>query len=132
MKLKYSSDGIHWVLPKHFQVNCTTAVRLIMIRSAASKYILSLKTINGIYRRSRNYLEHEDPEMLVSLALGYMITKVTNLSGIGFMPTTMTRVILNFRNCVHRYITMKQCPMKDICWDILQFGKDRRIIFATV
>ncbi|MEB3372813.1 hypothetical protein SFC43_02705 [Bacteroides sp. CR5/BHMF/2] len=32
------------------------------------KYILSLKTINDIYRRSRNYLEHEDPEMLVSLA----------------------------------------------------------------
>ena len=36
------------------------------------KYVLSLKTINGKkYRRSRCFLAHEDPEMLVSLAQVY-------------------------------------------------------------
>ena len=67
MKLKYSSDGIHWSAPQALSGE-------LYDRCAAyydpfrGKYILSLKTINGIYRRSRNYLEHEDPEMLVSLA----------------------------------------------------------------
>lgn len=67
MKLKYSSDGIHWSVPQALSGE-------LYDRCAAyydpfrGKYVLSLKTINGIYRRSRNYLEHEDPEMLVSLA----------------------------------------------------------------
>lgn len=67
MKLKYSSDGIHWSMPKALSGE-------LYDRCSAyydpfrQKYILSLKTINGRYRRSRNYLEHEDPEMLVSLA----------------------------------------------------------------
>ncbi len=49
-------------------MNCTTAVLLITTRFAANMYSL-LKTINGKkYRRSRCFLAHEDPEMLVSLA----------------------------------------------------------------
>ena len=68
MKLKYSVDGIHWSAPKALSGE-------LYDRCAAyydpfrGKYVLSLKTINGEkYRRSRCYLEHEDPEMLVSLA----------------------------------------------------------------
>lgn len=67
MKLKYSSDGIHWSAPKALSGE-------LYDRCSAyydpfrRKYVLSLKTINGKYRRSRDYLEHEDPEMLVSLA----------------------------------------------------------------
>ena len=67
MNLKYSSDGIHWSEPKALSGE-------LYDRCAAyydpfrKKYVLSLKTINGVYRRSRNYLEHEEPEMLVSLA----------------------------------------------------------------
>lgn len=68
MMLKYSADGIHWSEPKALSGE-------LYDRCAAyydpfrEKYVLSLKTINGTkYRRSRSYLEHEDPEMLVSLA----------------------------------------------------------------
>ncbi|MDO4757558.1 MAG: hypothetical protein Q4A54_14520, partial [Parabacteroides sp.] len=68
MKLKYSSDGIHWSAPKALSGS-------LYDRCAAyydpfrKQYVLSLKTINGEkYRRSRSYLAHKDPEMLVSLA----------------------------------------------------------------
>lgn len=67
MKLKYSSDGIHWGAPQALsgELHDRCAAYYDPFRG---KYVLSLKTINGAYRRSRNYLEHEDPEMLVSLA----------------------------------------------------------------
>lgn len=67
MKLKYSSDGIHWS-------NTKAVSGELYDRCAAyydpfiKKYVLSLKTINGIYRRARCYLADEDPEMAVSLA----------------------------------------------------------------
>ena len=68
MQLKYSADGIHWSEPKALSGE-------LYDRCAAyydpfrGKYVLSLKTINGKkYRRSRCFLAHEDPEMLVSLA----------------------------------------------------------------
>lgn len=67
MKLKYSADGIHWTAPKALSGE-------LYDRCAAyydpfrGRYILSLKTIDGEYGRARNFLEHEDPEMLVSLA----------------------------------------------------------------
>lgn len=68
MKLKYSSDGIHWSAAKALSGE-------LYDRCAAyfdpfrRKYVLSLKTINGTkYRRARCFLSHEDPEMLVSLA----------------------------------------------------------------
>lgn len=67
MKLKYSADGIHWSRPMALSGE-------LYDRCAAyydpfrRNYVLSLKTMNGAYRRSRCYLAHEDPEMLVSLA----------------------------------------------------------------
>lgn len=67
MKLKYSSDGIHWSRPQALSGE-------LYDRCAAyydpfrQKYVLSLKTIDEKYGRARNYLAHEDPEMLVSLA----------------------------------------------------------------
>ena len=68
MQLKYSADGIHWSEPKALSGE-------LYDRCAAyydpfrGKYVLSLKTINGKkYCRSRCFLAHEDPEMLVSLA----------------------------------------------------------------
>ena len=67
MKLKYSADGIHWSGPQALSGE-------LYDRCAAyydpfrGKYVLSLKTIDPEYGRARNYLAHEDPEMLVSLA----------------------------------------------------------------
>lgn len=68
MKLKYSADGIHWSEPKALsgELYDRCAVYYDPFRK---KYVLSLKTINGKkYRRSRCFLAHENPEMLVSLA----------------------------------------------------------------
>ena len=67
MKLKYSADGIHWSGPQALSGE-------LYDRCAAyydpfrGKYVLSLKTMDPEYGRARNYLAHEDPEMLVSLA----------------------------------------------------------------
>ena len=67
MLLKYSADGIHWSPPKALSGE-------LYDRCAAyydpfrKQYVLSLKTMNGKYRRSRSYLAHEDPAMAVSLA----------------------------------------------------------------
>lgn len=67
MKLKYSVDGIHWSTPKalsgELYDRCTA-----YYDPFRGKYVLSLKTKDGEYGRARNFLEHEDPEMLVSLA----------------------------------------------------------------
>ena len=66
MKLKYSTDGIHWG-------NTVALSGDIYDRCAAyydpfrGKYVLSLKTMTD-KGRSRNYLSGEDPELLVSLA----------------------------------------------------------------
>ena len=66
MKLKYSADGIHWSQP-------VAVSGELYDRCAAyydpfrQQYVLSLKTL-GEYRRSRNFLAHTDPELMVSLA----------------------------------------------------------------
>lgn len=66
MQLKYSSDGIHWsktvALSGEIYDRCG-----VYYDPFKKEYVLSLKTI-GKYRRSRNYLSHKDPELLVSLA----------------------------------------------------------------
>lgn len=67
MYLKYSSDGIHWSAPAassgELYDRCSA-----YFNPFTKKYVLSLKTLNGKYRRARNYLENTDPELLVSLA----------------------------------------------------------------
>lgn len=67
MKLKYSADGIHWgetiALSGELYDRCAA-----YYDPFRKKYVLSLKTINGIHRRSRCYLAGENPELLVSLA----------------------------------------------------------------
>lgn len=68
MKLKYSADGIHWGHPVALsgELYDRCAVYYDPFRK---NYVLSLKTINGpVYRRSRCYLAHRDPELMVSLA----------------------------------------------------------------
>lgn len=67
MHLKYSNDGIHWSSSK------ATSGELYDRCSAyfdpfKGSYILSLKTKDEIYGRSRNFISHVDPELLVSLA----------------------------------------------------------------
>lgn len=67
MRLKYSADGINWgktvALSGELYDRCAA-----YYDPFRKKYVLSLKTINGIHRRSRCYLAGEDPELLVSLA----------------------------------------------------------------
>lgn len=67
MRLKYSSDGIHWGKPVALsgEIYDRSAVYYDPFRQV---YVLSLKTLNGKFRRSRNYLANKDPELLVSLA----------------------------------------------------------------
>lgn len=67
MRLKYSADGIHWEKPVALsgEIYDRSGVYFDPFRGV---YVLSLKTLNGIYRRSRNYLAEKDPELLVSLA----------------------------------------------------------------
>lgn len=67
MYLKYSADGIHWgpTVASSGELYDRCAAYFDPFRQ---EYVLSLKTLNGMYRRSRNYLSHKDPELLVSLA----------------------------------------------------------------
>lgn len=65
--LKYSSDGIHWskgVAQSGDQHDRTTA----FYNPFTKKWALSMRGGTPVSSRSRFYLEHEDPEMLVSLA----------------------------------------------------------------
>lgn len=65
--LKYSADGIHWskgVAQSGDLGDRTTA----FYNPFTKKWVLSMRGSTNISRRSRFYLEHEDPEMLVSLA----------------------------------------------------------------
>lgn len=65
--LKYSSDGIHWS-------KGTAQSGDMYDRSSAfynpftQKWVLSMRYSTSVSSRSRSYLEHEDPEMAVSLA----------------------------------------------------------------
>ncbi len=64
--LKYSHDGIHWseVKASSGEIHDRTGFYYDPFRK---EYVLSLKTINGIYRRARNYIAGEDLELIVSL-----------------------------------------------------------------
>lgn len=65
--LKYSADGIHWskgVAQSGDLGDRTTAFYNPFTR----KWVLSMRGGTAVSRRSRFYMEHEDPEMLVSLA----------------------------------------------------------------
>ncbi len=65
--LRYSSDGIHWgagVAQSGDVSDRTTAFYNPLTR----KWVLSLRAATPVSNRSRYYAEHEDPEMLVSLA----------------------------------------------------------------
>lgn len=65
--LKYSSDGIHWsrgVAQSGDQGDRTTA----FYNPFTKKWVLSMRAGTPVSSRSRYYIEHSDPEMLVSLA----------------------------------------------------------------
>ena len=65
--LKYSADGIHWskgVAQSGDQGDRTTA----FYNPFTGKWALSMRAGTPVSSRSRYYIEHEDPEMLVSLA----------------------------------------------------------------
>lgn len=65
--LKYSSDGIHWTrgaAQSGDQGDRTTA----FYNPFTNKWALSMRFSTPVSSRSRGYIEHQDPEMLVSLA----------------------------------------------------------------
>ncbi len=65
--LKYSDDGIHWSkgsAQSGYVGDRTTA----FYNPFTDKWVISLRYGNKLSGRSRAYLEHEDPEMAVSLA----------------------------------------------------------------
>lgn len=67
MVLKYSGDGIHWSEPVAMSGNLYDRCSAYY-NPFRDKYVLSLKTKDSDNLRARNYIEHEDPEMAVSLA----------------------------------------------------------------
>lgn len=67
MVLKYSADGIHWGCPKAISGDLYDRCSAYY-DAFRNKYVLSLKTKDSNNRRARNFIEHEDPEMAVSLA----------------------------------------------------------------
>ncbi len=65
--LKYSADGIHWskgVAQSGDQYDRTTA----FYNPFTKKWVLSMRGNTPVSSRSRYYIEHEDPEILVSLS----------------------------------------------------------------
>lgn len=65
--LKYSSDGIHWskgVAQSGDLYDRSSA----FYNPFTGKWVLSMRASTSVSNRSRNYIEHADPEMLVSLA----------------------------------------------------------------
>lgn len=67
MALKYSSDGKHW--GKIVSLSGDLYDRCSAYYDAfRQKYVLSLKTKDTNNLRARNFIEHTDPEMVVSLA----------------------------------------------------------------
>ena len=143
MKLKYSSDGIHWSEPKALSGE-------LYDRCAAyydpfrKKYVLSLKTINGVYRRSRNYLEHEDPEMLVSLAHRIYDNKSDKFVRYWFnadaddprhpqfpelRPQIYNHEAMPYEGCILGYFTVWQGPENNVC-DSLNIQKRNEVLIG--
>ena len=65
--LKYSADGIHWSAGKA-QSGSVGDRTTAFYNPFIGKWVISLRYGNKLSGRSRAYLEHEDPEMAVSLA----------------------------------------------------------------
>lgn len=143
MKLKYSSDGIHWSMPKALSGE-------LYDRCSAyydpfrQKYILSLKTINGKHRRSRCYLEHEDPEMLVSLAHRVYDNKSDKFIRYWFnadeddprnphfpelMPQIYNHEAMPYEGWMLGYFTVWQGPENHVC-DSLQIQKRNEVLIG--
>jgi hypothetical protein len=139
----YSSDGIHWSEPKALSGE-------LYDRCAAyydpfrKKYVLSLKTINGVYRRSRNYLEHEDPEMLVSLAHRIYDNKSDKFIRYWFnaddddprhpqfpelRPQIYNHEAMPYEGCILGYFTVWQGPENNVC-DSLNIQKRNEVLIG--
>ena len=65
--LKYSADGIHWSNGEA-QSGSVGDRTTAFYNPFTDKWVISLRYGNKLSGRSRAYLEHEDPEMAVSLA----------------------------------------------------------------
>lgn len=144
MQLKYSADGIHWSKPQalsgELYDRCAAYYDPFM-----KKYVLSLKTINGkVYRRSRSFLAHEDPELLVSLA-----HRVYDNSSDKFIkywfnaadddprhpqfpfirPQIYNHEAMPYENSMLGYFTIWQGPENDIC-DSLMIQKRNEVLIG--
>lgn len=144
MMLKYSADGIHWSEPKALSGE-------LYDRCAAyydpfrRKYVLSLKTINGKkYRRSRCYLAHEDPEMLVSLAHRVYDNESDKFIKYWFnaedddprhpqfpdvRPQIYNHEAMPYENSLIGYFTVWQGPENDAC-DSLMIQKRNEVLIG--
>ena len=143
MKLKYSADGIHWSEPKALSGE-------LYDRCAAyydpfrKKYVLSLKTIDGEYGRARNFLEHEDPEMLVSLAhrtydnhsdkfIRYWFRADDNDPRNPLFPNIRPQIYnheaMPYENLMLGYFTVWQGPENDAC-DSLKMQKRNEVLIG--
>ncbi len=144
MILKYSADGIHWSEPKALSGE-------LYDRCAAyydpfrKEYVLSLKTINGkIYRRSRCFLAHEDPELLVSLA--HRVYDHKNDKFIkywfnaeeddprhplfpGIRPQIYNHEAMPYENGMLGYFTVWQGPENNVC-DSLMIQKRNEVLIG--
>lgn len=144
MQLKYSADGIHWSKSKALSGE-------LYDRCAAyydpfrSKYVLSLKTINGKkYRRSRCFLAHEDPEMLVSLSHRVYDNKSDKFIKYWFnaedddpqhpdfpeiRPQIYNHEAMPYEGCLIGYFTIWQGPENDAC-DRLNIQKRNEVLIG--
>ena len=64
--LKYSKDGIHWG-PTVAQSGSISDRTTVFYNFMTKKWVVSARHQNKLSNRSRIYIEHEDPEELVSL-----------------------------------------------------------------
>lgn len=141
MKLKYSPDGIHWSGPQALSGE-------LYDRCAAyydpfrGKYVLSLKTIDGPYGRARNYLAHQDPEMLVSLAHRVYDNQADKFIRYWFhaddddprnpqfpeiRPQIYNHEAMPYENLMLGYFTVWQGPENDAC-DSLMVQKRNEVL----
>lgn len=141
MKLKYSPDGIHWSCPQALSGE-------LYDRCAAyydpfrRKYVLSLKTIDKPYGRARNFLEHEDPEMLVSLAHRVYDNRADKFIRYWFhaddddprnpqfpaiRPQIYNHEAMPYESLMLGYFTVWQGPENDVC-DSLMVQKRNEVL----
>lgn len=139
--LKYSADGIHWGpnVATSGEVYDRTGVYWDPFRG---EYVLSLKTINGIYRRARNYLANADPELAVSLAHRTFDTESDKYIRYWFnaddqdprnpmfpelRPQIYNHEAIAYESLLLGYFTIWQGPENDEC-DRLQIQKRNEVL----